>query len=221
MSHRSRLAYTVLIVATLGCVFPLGETDTPPPPPPPVTVAAEPAPPPVPPVAPVPAVPEPPRAQPWVAELGEARSIRFDGEEYLLAHRASGEQGALNEYIRAHETLERWTKLIAVRHHPHAQDPRTAALEVAGRVRAENRPHRVLVGPEGQHTVEFTTWNDDIVELNVFVYRIDPSRPGVLSHQAAVRAYRPDTTGLIERLDAERARLFDLARTFEFPAIVE
>jgi hypothetical protein len=161
--------------------------------------------------------------QPWVAALTERRAVQHAGEEYLLAHHVANEQGSVDEYIRPHETLQRWTRLLAVRRHLLENDPRVAAQRLAEDLQAQSppRPHRVMVGDEGQYMVEFTTWDDQVVEINVFIYRRDPSGRGLVSHQGAVRSYVPDTSAFIAALEAERDALRDRVLTFEFPGPVQ
>ncbi len=156
-------------------------------------------------------------------------ALQFDGETYVLQQKEGDAKGALNEYVRAGEDLESWTRMIAVRTYPHLNDRSEAVANLARELKKQNplAPFKLYKPADGSPVmiIDFTTWdaNGTVVEFNYFAYQDNPHGKGLLSHQFAMceRGNENDLREFMLRLKTERPRILELLSEFVFPEICE
>lgn len=88
-------------------------------------------------------------------------SVTFDGDRYVLRGDARSAAIPLVEYVRPGESLQGWTRLVAIRHFAKLDDPRAAAGNLARLVREHNPNARadVIAKQDGSEAiVDFITW---------------------------------------------------------------
>jgi hypothetical protein len=157
----------------------------------------------------------------WPAAAAAQLAVDFDGETYRAAHRGGDAGGRLVEFLRAGETLQTWTRLVAVRHFPGLDDPRAAALRLEAEVRRRDprAPARTLARDDGSEAmVDFVVWPADRshMEFNVHRYLRRPGVPGVVSYQFAARLPAL-TEATVARFRADRQRWVEAMTRAEFP----
>src|SRR5262245_49185736 len=101
-------------------------------------------------------------------EVASATGTQFQGENYRLVWVWAGGEGThgevLNEYIRPNETLENWTRIIAVRLFPQRRDYRQMAGKLVETLQQQNPLARFAIfeSPDRMRTmVDFVTWDVD------------------------------------------------------------
>jgi hypothetical protein len=148
------------------------------------------------------------------------RPVVLEGVSFLRrTHERAPSGEALDEYIPAAETLDRWTTMLAVRRQPVAARPRDAARQMARRVRAAGHEHEVRAGRRpGEAVLDFLVQADGVLELNAFRFTRGPD--GMLrSYQVARRVYGDERLPFARRLTAERRAIVEVVETFPFPAL--
>jgi len=154
--------------------------------------------------------------------------VKFHGETYGLAWVAenTGPAGAevINEYLRTTDTLETWTKLIAVRSYANRTDYKRMVAALAQALEQQNPLARyaIMHSPDGKRTcIDFLTWdlNAKVTEFNVFIFRLDCSGTAVISQQFAMRDYGDDRLDFMKRLKDLRPKLLEEVENLEFPEI--
>ncbi len=137
-----------------------------------------------------------------------AGELIFDGETYHLAYQdGSGSQGVA-EFLIAGETMENWTKLVAVRRFAGGDDPDAAAAQMAKSLR-QNYPDakfQLLTRPDGSEAmIDFIIWPADhaYAELNIHLYRRVSGHVGLESHQFAYR-FTDASPDAVEQFKAQR-----------------
>jgi len=132
-----------------------------------------------------------------VAPVAAAQpSVAFDGERYVMRGDARGAPVPLVEYVRPGESLQDWTRLVALRHFAKLDDPRAAAGNLARIVRQHNSNARadVIAKNDGSEAiVDFITWapGDDRLEFNVHRYRRVEGLPGLWPTSSPGASARP------------------------------
>jgi hypothetical protein len=151
--------------------------------------------------------------------------IEFGGDVYVLAHKESGNDGIINEYIRAGESLERWSRMIAVRRFVHLDDPGAAVGALARAIKQDNSEAKFAVwinDEKSRFTIDFVTWDENgTVEFNIWIYQKDASGEGLIAKQFAARAYRPDGESFLQNLVSQRPKWLNETMAYEFPALRE
>jgi len=119
-------------------------------------------------------------------------SLNFDGEVYVKKYTKNLEKLKLTEYVREDETLENWTKLLAIRNFPNLEDPRKAVHMLGAKVRQQNPKARMKIRSsvelnEGQ--IDFITWvkGSGVMEFNVHKYLESDDYIGLISYQFAYK----------------------------------
>jgi hypothetical protein len=149
--------------------------------------------------------------------------ITFDGERYEQRFENRKDAVQVVEYLRSRETLKDWTKLIAIRHFPHLDDPKVAAGNLARVVQQHNPQARsqVIAKDDGSEAVvDFLTWTpgDDRLELNVHRYRRIAGTPGLVAYQFAWRFRSAELPGdASATVRANRQRWLDLMLKAQWP----
>jgi hypothetical protein len=138
-------------------------------------------------------------------------AVTFDGERYLM--RADHRRAAVPvvEYVRPDESLQRWTKLVAIRHFATQSDPRAAASNLARIVREHNPNARadVIARDDGSEAiVDFITWapGDDRLEFNIHRYRRVDGTQGLVAYQFAWRFRTAELADATRTVSANRKR---------------
>jgi hypothetical protein len=150
-----------------------------------------------------------------VAPLTHAQtSVTFDGERYVLRGDARRAPIPLVEYVRPSESLQNWTRLVAIRHFAKLDDPRAAAGNLARIVREHNPNARadVIAKDDGSEAiVDFLTWapGDDRLEFNVHRYRRVEGLPGLVAYQFAWRFRMAELADATKTVSANRKRWID------------
>jgi hypothetical protein len=154
--------------------------------------------------------------------FAQPASVTFDGERYV--QRFEQRQGDVRvvEYTRESETLKDWTRLVAVRHFPKVQDPKSAAAHLARVVREHNPQARaeVIAKDDGSEAiVDFLTWapGDDRLEFNVHRYRRVAGAPGVVAWQFAWRFRSAEFADPPAAVRAHRKRFVDAMLRADWP----
>ena len=145
---------------------------------------------------------------------GAQPSVTFDGERYVMRGDARGAAIPLVEYVRPGESLQSWTRLVAIRHFAKLDDPRAAAGNLARIVREHNPNARadVIAKNDGSEAiVDFITWapGDDRLEFNVHRYRRVEGLPGLVSYQFAWRFRMAELQDATKTVSANRKRWVD------------
>lgn len=159
---------------------------------------------------------ESPATKPQLKFGEQTFSLEFTG--------GSAATGTVNEYIPEGETLQRWTKMIAVRTQPTGNDPGKAVGALVNALKTKNPQAKFAVwkSNDGKKVgVDFITWEGDIVEFNVFIYGPAASGTGLISHQYAERAYGEDMIPFMKGMKDRRNKLLDQAINFDYPMPVE
>ena len=154
--------------------------------------------------------------------LAQPASVTFDGERYV--QRFENRRGAVPvvEYVRANESLQTWTKLVAIRHFANQTDPRVAASNLARLVREHNPNARadVIAKNDGSEAiVDFITFakGDDRLEFNVHRYRKVEGLPGLVGYQFAWRFRTAELGDATKTVSANRKRWIDEMSRAELP----
>jgi hypothetical protein len=113
--------------------------------------------------------------------------VVFDGERYARVHRERQSDGArMAQFVREPETLEHWTRSVAIyRYTKLGDDPTRAALETRDSVMAANpdaQARLVIHSVTRDAILDFLTWPPDgsYLELNVMRYAKDAGGKGLL-----------------------------------------
>jgi len=121
-----------------------------------------------------------------------ASKIVFDGRVYTRQAVDRTDIMTQAEYTQGRETLENWTKLIAVRHFPNVADPKEMAAKLVDVLYAQNpeAKHEMVILEDGNDVLmDFITWpsNKTYLEFNVHRYRKVEGYKGLISYQFAYR----------------------------------
>lgn len=148
-------------------------------------------------------------------------AAQFDGETYASQYASSVPGQRLVEYVRADESPENWTKLLAVRELPELADPVAAAAELARRLNESNplARHRLLTKPDDSEAlIDFLTWPEDgdYMEFNIFRYVKRTDAPGLVSYQFAYR-FSDTSPEEMDRFKQQRLAWIQQMTTAEFP----
>ena len=148
-------------------------------------------------------------------------SVTFDSERYVLRGDARRAPIPLVEYVRAGESLQSWTRLVAIRHFAKLDDPRAAAGNLARIVREHNPNARadVIAKDDGSEAiVDFLTWapGDDRLEFNVHRYRRVDGLPGLVAYQFAWRFRMAELADPTKTVSANRKRWIDAMTRVDF-----
>lgn len=153
-----------------------------------------------------------------------ATMIDYHGQMFHLVFVGGSEStGDLNEYVPVGETLDRWTKMIAVRTQPVDVTPVEFAHVVIAELKKRDpkTPHGLKTLDDGESCcVDFAIWQDDVAEFNLFVYRQSDDGKGLASLQYAERAYGDDIQPFFAALDGRVSDLQTQACTFAVPTLV-
>jgi len=121
-----------------------------------------------------------------------AGGLQFDGETYAKQFIHNSPELRLAEYVRGNETVDNWTKLVAVRNYTKLSDPETAANDLAKALLKQNpqAKFQILTANDGSGAqIDFLTWTDDAgyLEFNIHRYLKVEGYPGLISYQFAYR----------------------------------
>ncbi len=132
------------------------------------------------------------------------RSIDFDGETYQHAHHAGGAVLILDEFLRKSDTLEAWSRLVAIRRYMKETDPENAARALIATLKGNSAVlgHRIIGKQDGsEYLVDFLMQQTEpsyIFEFNIFRFmRVDGA---LVSYQFAYAARGSD---LNQRITAD------------------
>lgn len=132
-------------------------------------------------------------ASPAAADAAaEGQSIEFDGDTYVEQFESATPDFRLMEFVRADETVDNWTKLLAVRNFMKLEDPGQSAAAV-GKTLQQVQPgakYRLLEKEDGSEAIiDFITWPADgsYLEFNIHRYLKKPGYPGLISYQFAYK----------------------------------
>jgi hypothetical protein len=146
----------------------------------------------------------------WTS-VSYAADLQFDGETFVKRFTSNTPEIRLVEYVRENETLENWTKLVAVRNFTKLNDPKRAAagLGLLAKQRNPLANFQVLVkdDDESQAQVDFITWPKDsaYMEFNIHRYMKVERYPGLISYQFAYRL-RDMSPEPVEKFKKDRHR---------------
>jgi hypothetical protein len=126
------------------------------------------------------------------AAVQREADLQFDGERYVKKDVFYSAEIRREEYVRPHETLENWTKLVAVRNFTTLDDPKQAVVEFSERLKRQDPPveSRMLVAKDGSEAViDFVTGPKDgsYGEYNVWRYMKVKGYTGLIAYQFAYR----------------------------------
>jgi len=121
-----------------------------------------------------------------------AGGIQFDGETYAKQFTNNTPEIRLAEYVRDNETVDNWTRLVAVRNYTKLSDPETAAGNLAKALLQQNpqAKFQILTADDGSGAqIDFLTWTKDAdyMEFNIHRYLKVEGYPGLISYQFAYR----------------------------------
>jgi hypothetical protein len=162
-----------------------------------------------------------------LAEETKKPQLQFQGQTFELAFAQANQFEALNEYIPSGETLEKWNTMLAVRSYAGRRDYQKLAGGIVKALKEKNPLARAALhtSVDGKRSmVDFVTWDLDqeITELNVFIYHLGPDGNSVLSHQFAQRVYgKDDGLEFLRELKDRRMKLLAAVGEFSFPAITK
>lgn len=158
------------------------------------------------------------------APVGAAEAVfsaEFDGETYPSQFASEAPGMKLVEFVRESETIDNWTKLLAVRRLPRLEDPTAAAAELVKRLNESNplARHRLLTKEGGQEAlIDFLTWPEDgsYMEFNVFRYVKAAGASGLISYQFAYR-FSDTSPEAMESFKEQRHHWIELMTQATFP----
>lgn len=154
----------------------------------------------------------------------EAPTIAFDGKTYALAFVDETLTQNINEYILPGETLETWTKMVAL-HIYHDKADMTpeqfvmAFADIIKKMNPDATPNLSRNEKKGEAMIEFLTWPPDraYAELNIFKFKKHNGK--LVGFQYASRNYGAITDAFKEELKDE-PRLAVLMFDEPFPDFV-
>lgn len=119
--------------------------------------------------------------------------IEAGGVTFFLAFAERKKTGSLREYLPKDETLDSWTRLVAVREFDHPQNPKTYVDNLASQYRAKNPGIQFAIMQDlssGDWMIDFFMFPPDpqttkYVEWNFF--RARKGKNGIAVFQYAVR----------------------------------
>ena len=129
---------------------------------------------------------------PESGDVESGQSIEFDGDTYVEQFEIATPEIRLMEFVRPNETVENWTKLLAVRNFTQLDDPGQSAAAV-GKTLQQMQPeakYRLLEKEDGSEAIiDFITWPADAsyLEFNIHRYLKKPGLPGLVSYQFAYK----------------------------------
>lgn len=150
-----------------------------------------------------------------------ARTVTFDNVTYTRQFVSGSPPAGLAEYVRADETVENWTTLVAVRCFPQLDDPGAAAAELAKTLKKSNplaRFQLLVKEDKSEAMIDFLTWPDDASygEFNIFRYLKLPGHPGLISYQFAHR-FTDTSPEVTEQFKQDRQRWVEEMTRADFP----
>lgn len=150
-----------------------------------------------------------------------AEAILFAGERYERAFVSQKGDFRLAEYVRPGETVEKWTRLIAVRQFANLNNVENAAAGVIRelqRKEPEARFQFLVKEGGGEAMVDFLARPESgsWVEFNAFRYRKVPGIKGLVAYQFAYRFELSDIDATHTFKKARNAWLEEL-RSVEWP----
>lgn len=121
-----------------------------------------------------------------------ADSIQFDGEIYTQQFSTNKPEMRLIEYVRQNETVENWTKLVAIRNFTKENNPKLSVTNLAKAVKQQNpdAKFQIFVKKDGSEAqIDFLTWTDDsqYMEFNIHRYLKVKGYDGLISYQFAYK----------------------------------
>ncbi len=131
-------------------------------------------------------------ASPESGDAEAGQSIEFDGDSYVEQFANATPEIRLMEFVRPNETVDHWTKLLAVRNFTQLDDPGQSAAAV-GKTLQQMQPeakYRLLEKEDGSEAIiDFITWPADAsyLEFNIHRYLKKPGLPGLVSYQFAYK----------------------------------
>ncbi|MFO0943586.1 MAG: hypothetical protein U0930_22855 [Pirellulales bacterium] len=156
-------------------------------------------------------------------------TVDFRGESYQLAYVAESpnpqDGRVINEYLPNGESLDNWTRLIAVFAYPNLNDGRNLAGQMISALKASNPLARYQIheSEDGQRIMlDFITWDTEksITEFNIFIYQKSPDGRGSIANQFALRAYgREQGLKFMEALRDTRQQSLESITDFQFPKL--
>jgi hypothetical protein len=163
------------------------------------------------------------------ASAGEpnARTVKFQDENYELAFVQEARGEVLNEFVPQGETLEDWSSLLSVHVYPQRTDYKLLAGNLITALKQKNPLAQAALhtSADGKRSmVDFVTWagagEGTITEFNVFIYQLGADGKSTIAHQYAERAYGQDE-GLefMRKLKNRRIKLLESVGQFKFPAV--
>ncbi len=151
--------------------------------------------------------------------------VSFDNASYNLAFASESGPEAINEYIPAGQTLDNWTKMVALHiyHNMPGVTPDQFAQKMGQFLKHTNPgANYKIIKSTGRDEViiDFFTWTTAppiIAEFNIFKF----SRQGptdLIGYQYAFRNYGPLTPAYTNEFKANRLRLIALVAAAPYPA---
>jgi len=124
------------------------------------------------------------------------QSIDFDGETYQHADHAGGAVLILDEFLRKSDTLEVWSRLVAIRRYMKETDPERAARALVATLKDNSAVlgHKIIGKQDGsEYLVDFMMQRTEpsyIFEFNIF--RFVRAEGALVSYQFAYAARGSD-----------------------------
>ncbi len=156
------------------------------------------------------------------AEPAEAtRTLKFDDVTYTRAFVSQNDTDHLAEYVPPGETVDDWTKLVAVRVFGQLDDP-AQVIDAFAKTLMKTNPlarYKILVKDDkSEAMIDFLTWPEDgsYMEFNVFRYLKRPGQDGLVCYQFAHR-FSDTSPESLEKFKQNRQRWVDEMAKAELP----
>lgn len=159
-------------------------------------------------------------------KITEPIVVEFRQQTFKLAYADQGKDPRnpqiINEYLTADETLENWTKLIAVFEYPNQSEIEAIPARMIQLLEKQNplTRHAIHQSPDKKRLmVDFVTWNDrSVTEFNIFIFEKNPRGAGIIAHQYAERAYGDEQgADFLRNLRDRRPKLLEEIGDLQFP----
>lgn len=161
-----------------------------------------------------------------LSPLGMAKenksNVSFNNQKYELAYSEGAKGIWLNEYLLPGETLNAWTKMVALRTYGNAAvSPKEAAIQVARNLMASNPQAKYAMhenSKTGEVLLDFVTWDRTVEEFNAFKFAT--INGGLVSLQFAFRTYN-DVAAMEKFMKTQRTDILQKFANMKIPEVQE